>query len=52
VPNGIEFAFALFAANLALLVGGPGEFALDGWLARHGMFVVRPRKRADLGQAA
>ena len=52
LPNGIEFAFALFAANLALLVGGPGELALDGWLARHGMFFVGTRKRAGLGQAA
>src|SRR6266567_2643442 len=27
LPNGIEFTFVLFAANLALLVGGPGELA-------------------------
>src|SRR5207245_10928404 len=52
LPNGIEFTFGLFAANLALLVGGPGELALDEWLARHGLLVVRPRKRVDLGQAA
>ena len=52
LPNGIEFALALFAANLALLVGGPGELALDGWLARYGMFFVRRHKRAGLGQAA
>ena len=52
LPNGIEFTFLLFAANLALLVGGPGELALDEWLARHGLLVVRPRKRVDLGQAA
>ena len=29
LPAGIEFAFSLFAANLALFFVGPGDFSLD-----------------------
>ena len=43
IPSGVEFAFALLAANLALLVGGPGALALDGWLVRHQMLAVPAR---------
>ena|SRR6266446_2855776 len=52
LPNGIEFVFALLAANLALLVGGPGELAVDGWLRRHGMFKGQTPKNVPAGQAA
>jgi putative oxidoreductase len=52
LPNGIEFVFALLAANLALLVGGPGELAVDGWLARHGMFKGQTPKDVPVRRAA
>jgi putative oxidoreductase len=52
LPNGIEFALALLAANLALLVGGPGALAVDGWLARHGVFAIHKRERTVTGRAA
>jgi putative oxidoreductase len=29
LPSGMEYAFTLFAANLALVLTGPGAFALD-----------------------
>jgi putative oxidoreductase len=51
LPNGIEFAFALLAANLTLLVGGPGALALDDWLVRHGMLGVHGHE-SGVGQAA
>ena len=51
LPNGVEFAFALLAANLTLLVGGPGALAVDGWLARRGMFSVH-RHEYSIRQAA
>jgi putative oxidoreductase len=44
LPNGVEFAFALLAANVTLLVGGPGALALDGWIVRHRIFAVRHEK--------
>jgi putative oxidoreductase len=34
MPTGVEFAFALLAATLTLLVGGPGPLAVDHWFAR------------------
>ena|SRR5437870_5770057 len=48
----LAVAIVEFIGGAALLVGGPDELALDGWLARHGMFFVRRHKRAGLGQAA
>ena len=52
LPNGIEFVFALLAADLALIVGGPGELAVDGWLAQHGMFKDQTPKNVSVRQAA
>ena len=46
LPNGVEFAFALLAANLTLLVGGAGALAVDEWLVRHGMFAVPEHEQA------
>ena len=52
LPNGIEFALALLAANLALLVGGPGALAVDGLLVRHGKFAIHKREQTVTGRAA
>jgi putative oxidoreductase len=52
LPNGVEFAFALLAANLTLLVGGPGALALDEWLKRRGMFAVHRHEQRSIRQAA
>ena len=52
LPNGIEYAFTLFAANLALIVGGPGRLAIDGWLARHGILKTETRKDVPVRRAA
>src|SRR5437667_4714415 len=46
LPNGVEFAFALLAANLTFLVGGAGALAVDEWLVRHGMFAVPEHEQA------
>ncbi|HWP43435.1 MAG TPA: DoxX family protein [Blastocatellia bacterium] len=32
LPNGIEYAFAMLGANVALLMGGAGEFSLDHYI--------------------
>ena len=45
-------ALALLAANLALLVGGPGALAVDGWIARHGKFAIHKREPTVTGRAA
>jgi putative oxidoreductase len=34
LPQGMEFALALLAANVALLLSGPGAAAVDGVLAK------------------
>ena len=34
LPNGYEFALTLLGANLALLVGGAGDFSIDGLIGR------------------
>lgn len=34
LPQGFEYAFALFGANVTLLVSGAGEWALDPYLKR------------------
>jgi putative oxidoreductase len=34
MPNGIEFALALFGSALALALAGAGEYSLDWTLAR------------------
>jgi putative oxidoreductase len=34
LPNGYEYALALLAANLTLLIGGAGELAFDRYLYR------------------
>lgn len=34
LPQGMEFALALLAANVALLLSGPGAAAVDGILAK------------------
>ncbi len=34
LPQGFEYAFVLFGAGVALLVGGAGELALDPYLSR------------------
>jgi putative oxidoreductase len=34
LPNGVEFALALFGAAAALALTGPGEFSLDAVLGR------------------
>ncbi len=34
MPNGYEFTLLLFATSLALVVGGPGRYAIDDTIAR------------------
>lgn len=34
LPDGIEYTLALLGANISLLLGGAGEFALDRYLER------------------
>ena len=34
MPNGYEFALLLFAVSLALVIAGPGRFAVDDVIAR------------------
>ena len=33
LPNGFEYAFAMFASNAALVLTGAGAAAIDNWLA-------------------
>ena len=39
LPAGVEFALALFAANLALFIAGPGRYSADGAIDRRGTTV-------------
>lgn len=43
LPTGYEFALVLLASNVALVVGGPGAFSVDGALAsrRHTAVATR-----------
>ncbi|HEX8906915.1 MAG TPA: DoxX family protein [Longimicrobiaceae bacterium] len=34
MPSGVEFALTLFAANVALMLAGPGAWSLDAMIAR------------------
>ncbi len=34
LPNGYEFALTLFAASIALMIGGPGEYSVDAGIGR------------------
>lgn len=45
LPNGVEFALALFASAAALALIGPGEYSVDAVLARRGV----KRGRIDHG---